>query len=144
MNQNLPPKIISFLKLHHSGSRKSNNHLIYAELLKKGRTPSYYLEHFFEQNRIVKTNGKSSLNSVSSTLRGLEVDGLIRKCGQTKVNKTLYSIYEAVQEIPQIIIEANKIKVEQKNTWLATGLKHNWLSGEEFNKLQEQEIVSYT
>ena len=103
MNQNLPPKIISFLKLHHSGSRKSNNHLIYAELLKKCRTPSYYLEHFFEQNRIVKTNGKSSLNSVSSTLRGLEVDGLIRKCGQTKVNKTLYSIYEAVQEIPQII-----------------------------------------
>ena len=144
MNQNLTPKITAFLKSHYSGSRESNNHLIYGELLKKGKTPSYYLEDFFEQNRIVKTNGKSSLNSVSSTLRSLELDGLIRKCGQTKVNKTLYSIYEAVREIPQMIIEANKIQVEQRNTWLNSGLKHRWLSGEEFNKLQEQEIIYYT
>jgi hypothetical protein len=57
--------------------------------------------------------------------------------------KTLYSIYEAVLEQPQMLIEANKIKVEQKNTWLNNGLKHGWLSAEEFNKLQEQESVYY-
>ena len=143
MNQNLTPKITAFLKSHHSGSRESNNHLIYGELLKKGKTPSYYLEDFFEKNRIVKTNGKSTLNSVSSTLRSLELKGFIRKCGQTRILKTLYSIYEAVLEQPQMLIEANKIKVEQKNTWLNNGLKHGYLTGEKFLELQAQEIVPF-
>jgi hypothetical protein len=143
MSNKLTPSHLSFLKNLHSGKKKSNDLLIYDFLTKKGATSSYHLEDFFEKNRIVKTNGKSTLNSVSSTLRSLELKGFIRKCGQTRIMKTLYSIYEAVLEQPQMLIEANKIKVEQKNTWLNNGLKHGWLSAEEFNKLQEQESVYY-
>ena len=143
MNQKLTPSHLAFLKNRNSGKMKSNEDLIYDVLSKKGATSSYHLEDFFEKNRIVKTNGKSTLNSVSSTLRSLELKGIIRKCGQTRIMKTLYSIYEAVLEQPQMLIEANKIKVEQKNTWLNKGLKHGWLSAEEFNKLQEEESVYY-
>jgi hypothetical protein len=139
MNQKLTPSHLSFLKHLHSGKKKSNDSLIYDFLRKKGATSSYHLEDFFEKNRIVKTNGKSTLNSVSSTLRSLELKGFIRKCGQTRIMKTLYSIYEAVLEQPQMLIEANKIKVEQKNTWLNNG----YLTGEKFLELQAQEIVPF-
>lgn len=144
MNQKLTPSHLAFLKNLHSGKKKSNDALIYDFLKKKGATSSYHLEDFFEKNRIVKTNGKSTLNSVSSTLRSLELKGIIRKCGQTRIMKTFYSIYEAVLEQPQMLIEANKIKVEQKNTWLENGLKHGYLTGEKFLELQAQEIVPFT
>jgi hypothetical protein len=144
MNQKLTPSHLAFLKNLHSGKKKSNDALIYDFLKNKGATSSYHLEGFFEKNRIVKTNGKSTLNSVSSTLRSLELKGYIRKCGQTRIMKTLYSIYEAVLEQPQMLIEANKIKVEQKNTWLNKGLKHGYLTDEKILELQAQEIVPFT
>jgi hypothetical protein len=62
---------------------------------------------------------------------------MIRKCGQIRVLKTLYSKYEAVEGIPQMVIEANKIKVEQRNAWLENGLKNNWLTGAPTNVLGE-------
>ena len=144
MSKKLTPSHLSFLKNLHSGKKKSNDSLIYDFLKNKGATSSYHLEDFYEKNRIVKANGKSSLSSVSPTLRTLELLGMIRKCGQIRVLKTLYSKYEAVEGIPQMVIEANKIKVEQRNAWLENGLKNNWLTGEQVLELQVQEIVYYT
>lgn len=143
MSIKLTPKLIAYVKAIESGLLASNNALIYKKLKAQGSTSSYNLEDFYEKNRIVKANGKSSLSSVSPTLRNLELFGMIRKCGQTRILKTLYSKYEAVDETPQMVIEANKIKVEQRNAWLENGLKHGWLSGEQVLELQAQEINYY-
>lgn len=143
MNQKLTPKLIAYIEAIESGLIASNNALIYKKLKDQGASSSYHLEDFYEKNRIVNANGKSSLSSVSPTLRNLELLGMIRKCGQIRVLKTLYSKYEAVEGIPQMVIEANKIKLEQRNAWLENGLKNNWLTGEQVLELQAQESVYY-
>ena len=143
MSKKLTPRLITYVKAIESGLIASNNALIYKKLKDQGATSSYHLEDFYEKNRIVKANGKSSLSSVSPTLRNLESLGMIRKCGQIRILKTIYSKYEAVDGVPQMVIEANKIKVEQRNAWFNTGLKHGWLTGEQVLELQAQESVYY-